>query len=340
MIEQGFILANKKIWAYAKRVDGSYVPGEKHPLKIYYIWDALKLKKENIHQFNKLTFMSTHKDVEERAELSVVKTGFYRYKKLSSTIESRNGDSDSLSHSIAIQVLAEMEEINFVLSDDCNFTLCSQSIRSDDLKIQLTNRDKYSYYYPDLICEFNKPANLVKKWGGKLAIEVKHTHACEAEKVYDFENHGIPIIEVNIEKISLEKKFNIKNPTADDLEMYYNYLKFIFGKQVYGRILSDPVSVEYYNDSIKTLNNEIYSLKLEIKKQNDCLAGLRGEVQDKKRDISLIRMELDGFSIVKKELDAKCDRYALKLNEYKRCMDEMESRGLWHYIIKMFRVNH
>lgn len=229
---------------------GEFIIGENDSLKTFYIWDALKLRENNIHSFNRMTFMSTHKDPSQRVELSVVKTGFFRYKKGNYTSETFDGDSDSLSHSIAIQVLSEMNDINFIISDSYQFKLKVNNCRTDDLKIQLTNRDKFSYYYPDIIYNFSQPDDLAIRWGGKLALEVKHTHACDREKISDFESHGIPIIEVNIENISIEKKFNTKNPTPEILEKYYNYLKVIFCDKVYGKILSNPVSVSWFNSTI------------------------------------------------------------------------------------------
>jgi hypothetical protein len=41
-------MANKKIWAYAIDDTGDYVAGERHPLKIFYIWEALKLRRDEI----------------------------------------------------------------------------------------------------------------------------------------------------------------------------------------------------------------------------------------------------------------------------------------------------
>lgn len=321
-------LANKKIWAYAKENNDEYIAGEKHPLKIYYIWEALKLKDEDIHQFNKLTFMSTHKESEKRVELSAVKTGFYRYKKGNTTSEWLDGDSDSLSHSIAIQVLAEMDEINFSISQQPSFRLKVKSIRSDDLKIQLTNKDKYAYYYPDLICEFDEPSDLAAKWGNKLAIEVKHTHACEPEKISDFQNHCIPIIEVNIENISIEKKFNTKNPTPDDLEKYYNYLKKIFGKQVFGRVLSDPVSVIHFEHAINEKVYEINYLNNKLKEVNKNISNMHDK-------ISLNSKEYNELKNNNLTLSNNCTQYRSTLKERDKKIAEMERRGLRYYMLNL-----
>lgn len=322
-------MANKKIWAYAKQVDGNYVVGEKHPIRIFYIWEVLKLKSKDIHEFNKLTFMSTHNDPIKRVELSAVKTGFYRYPKGYVSSEVSSGDSDSLSHSIAIQVLSEMEEINFKISDNVEFKLKVDSIRSNDLKIQLTNKNKFSYYYPDLICNFGEPSELAMKWGGKLAIEVKHTHSCEPEKTTDFESHGIPIIEVNIDSISIEKKFNTKNPTPDNLESYYNYLKSTFGRQVFGKILSNPVSVDYFKFVVNKKNSE-------IKNHQSELLTSEGSLQKSLTKIRKIESELSLSIKNKNTILRERDGYQQQLVERDNTINEMEKRGLGFFVSKLF----
>lgn len=245
-------MVNKKIWAYATGGDGNYIVGEKHPLRIFYIWEALRIRNQRIHEFQKLTFWSTQRDPTKRDVVVPVINGFFRYHKSGRGVMTDNFDKDgaSLSHSIAIQVIAELEVIPFVVCDK-SIPLKVKNIRTDDLKIQLPNRDKFEYYYPDLICEFSEPEELALKWGGKVAIEVKHWHPCEREKCYDFEAHGVPIIEVNIENISIEKWYREKSFSPEVLEEYYSRLKKMFKERIYGRILSDPISKTYHKIVLK-----------------------------------------------------------------------------------------
>jgi len=308
-------LANKKIWAYALDGTGQYVKGDKHPLRIFFIWETLKIRDNKVHEFNKLKFMSTQKDPSKRLEMSAVKNGFYRYKIGGDRTDNNfDKDGDSLSHSIAIQVLSEMDEINFVCGKD-KYTLKVKNIRSDDLKLQLTNRGKFDYYYPDLICAFNNPKDLALKWDSKLAIEVKHTHACENEKIQDFESHGIPIIEVNIENISIEKKFNTKHPTPELLEQYYNYLKNTFGNQVYGKILSNPVSAKYF----KKKEDEFIRIAEKNKVELNSLRKSNSQ-----------EIEASNRIIAHKEK---------KIIEHEKKILEIEKRGLRYFIAKALGFN-
>jgi len=309
-------LANKKIWAYAINAEGKYVEGEKHPLRIYYIWEALRMG----NQSNRLTFMSTQRDPLKRQKIIPVNLGFYRYMPGKKVMSEYEKDGSSLSHSIAIQVIAEMDTIPFIIGDR-PIHLKVEDIRAEDLKIQLTNRNKFEYYYPDLICQFSEPRDLALKWGGKVAIEVKHWHACEREKCQDFEAHGIPIIEVNIENISMEKWYGKQNHSPELLEKYYVQLKRLFQEKVYGRILSDPVSNAYHRAALKDERNQSEKVIDELKK------------------IKLICAQLIAM---KERLEVERSNMAMRnteLHEKIRQLDtenaKIKERGLGFYLLKM-----
>lgn len=80
-----------KIWAYAKGSDG-YVTLEDGRLKFFFVWQVLKMKRENPQQFNSLTFISIQWREKYRREMFAVENGYFRYK--SAEPVSRSGDSD------------------------------------------------------------------------------------------------------------------------------------------------------------------------------------------------------------------------------------------------------
>lgn len=80
-----------KIWAYAKGSDG-YVTLEDGRLKFFFVWQVLKMKRENPQQFNSLTFISTQWREKYRRDMFAVENGYFRYK--SAEPVSRSGDSD------------------------------------------------------------------------------------------------------------------------------------------------------------------------------------------------------------------------------------------------------
>lgn len=317
-------MSGKKIWAYAKDINGCYIRSKDDSLKMFFIWEALKMRDNNIHDFNKLSFISTQNNPEKRSEMSVVKGGFYRYKKGVNNMPKTDEDSDSLSHAIAIQVLSEMECMKLVCGKkeiDLNF----ESIRNDDVKIQLTNKDRFSYYYPDIVCTFKDDSYYGRKWGGKLVIEVKHTHACEREKIKDFESHGIPIFEVDISTISIEKKFSTKTPTPSQMEDYYLYLKRCFKKQVFGKVVSDPVSVDFFND----FKSEC---KVLLKNKNDFLEGIEASLSIKEKEIKRKDEKI-------RDLERLVNLSENKIEQKEKYISKLESQGFFHHLMKVFKLN-
>lgn len=71
-------MGNMKIWAYAKR-DSTYILDAKFGnkrLRLFYIWEALRMKREATFEYNRLTFMSTHRAEEARQRMTPVVKGF------------------------------------------------------------------------------------------------------------------------------------------------------------------------------------------------------------------------------------------------------------------------
>tara|TARA_R110002060_G_scaffold73990_1_gene83044 strand:- start:2010 stop:3053 length:1044 start_codon:yes stop_codon:yes gene_type:complete len=244
-------MAGKKIWALAKdKRTSKYVAGTKHKNRLFYIWEALKLKDNDPVEYGYLEFMSTQRLEADRRQVHTHSGGFFRYNSNQSSAGSSddNSDSDSLSHGLAIAALAELEVLEFKCGKE-TFSITPTSVETEQ-RLQLISEGNYKYYVPDLVFTFDDDSELAKRWGRKLAVEVMHTHACEAVKIRDFENHGIPIIEVKIGKMTLDEFAKTKSPNLQQMEDFYNYIKSRFSKIIYGTIISAPVTAEFYRASV------------------------------------------------------------------------------------------
>ncbi|WP_232552153.1 hypothetical protein [Klebsiella pneumoniae] len=77
-------MARKKIWAYAIDNKEEYIKNkETNKERLFFIWEVIKMRKENPKELSLLTFMSTQSNKDKRAELTPVKktkTAFFRYK--------------------------------------------------------------------------------------------------------------------------------------------------------------------------------------------------------------------------------------------------------------------
>ena len=312
-------MANKKIWAHAKDDSGSFIKDERGRLKLFFIWQALKLKKNDIFEFNKLTFFSTQTEESKRSRMTPVVKGFFRY------IENSggglvSGDGESLSHSIAILALSELSSINFVFGkNECTFNF--SEIKTEDLKIRF---ESGRFYFPDLIGFFTDDNHYYEKWGGKVALEIKVSHGCEPEKAQDFLEHNIPIIEINItEKLRFKKELNKQPFDESDLERHYNFLTSIFSNKVYGEIVVDPSSGEYNKKLISTEKQRSSKLKLLLDSEAENTIFLNQQLASSNNNLQRH----------KDSLDAQND----KLKEHSKILDEFKDRTLLQKIFDIFR---
>ncbi|WP_425642233.1 hypothetical protein ACPUEK_02580 [Marinomonas gallaica] len=312
-------MANKKIWAYAKSDSGSFIKDERGRLKLFFIWQVLKLKKHDIFEFNKLSFFSTQTDESKRSRMTPVIKGFFRYIE-NSEGGSFSGDGESLSHSIAILVLSELSSINFVFGKkECTFNF--SEIKTEDLKIRF---ESGRFYFPDLVGFFSDDNPYYEKWDGKVAIEVKVSHGCEPEKVQDFLEHNIPIIEINItEKLRFKEELNKQSFDENDLERYYNFLTSIFSNKVYGKIVVDSSSGAYNNKLISAEKNRSSKLKALLDSEVEKSNFLNQQLANSNNDLQRHKDRLDVLNA--------------KLKEYSKKIKEFNGRTLLQKIFDVFR---
>lgn len=233
-----------KIWAYAKNSTG-FINREDGRYKLFFIWQALKLKRENYQYFESLTFYSTHSREHKRKPMVAVKNGWFRYKNLDKA-SSGNSDSDgeSISHAFVIAALAQLETIYFVFGNQMvpfKFT----RLVADEAELRFGNGRTY---YPDLYGEFTEDNPFYKKWGGKVAIEVWVEHQCERPKIDDFEAHCVPIIEVKVGPGLRVEQHIRQDDIEGSLERRFAKTKELLSEKVFAKIISDPVSTKFHRE--------------------------------------------------------------------------------------------
>jgi hypothetical protein len=264
-------MGNMKIWAYARK-DNEYVLDERFENKrprLFFIWEALRMKRETTFEYNKLIFMSTHRNIESRQRMTPVIKGFFRY--IENMKGNDNGDGgESLTHEFAILALSLMNSIMIKIGDEFH-TYKFTELKIEDCKVQFENGN---IYYPDLIGFLDLSDSMYEQWGGKVAIEVHVKHKCEPEKVRDFEDHGIPIIEITIyESIWLEKKIKGSEYSDQQLENYFEYIQETFKQYVYGKVISNPLSPSFQKKLFKAFNHK-------LERQNDAISEKDTEIHD------------------------------------------------------------
>jgi len=284
-----------KIWAYAKGADG-YVTLEDGRLKIFFVWQVLKMKRENPQQFSSLTFVSTQWREKYRREMFAVKNGYFRYKSAEPVSRSGDSDGETLPHAYLIAVLSQLKTINFKIGNEIvPFTFTR--LVAEETRLRFGNGNSY---IPDLYGEFTSDNPYHKKWGGKVAIEVCYSNPCSMQKIVDFRDHGIPIIEIKIAKSINIETYIDKNDTEGSIERGYQKITDIASSQLFCRVLSDPVSTQYHQDYAAQAEKDRVAL---IEKNKRETTFLFNKVREAESLAATVGKERDGYSEATSLLD-------------------------------------
>lgn len=277
-----------KIWACAKGPNG-YINREDGRYKLYFIWQILKMKRENPSEFSALTFFSTHPREDKRREMFAVKNGYFRYKSAEPVSRSGDSDGETLPHAYLIAVLSQLQTINFKIGDEVvPFTFTR--LVAEETRLRFGNGNGY---IPDLYGEFTSDNPYYKKWGGKVAIEVCYSNPCSMQKVVDFRDHGIPIIEVKIAKSINIETYIDKNDIEGSIERGYQKITDIASNQLFCRVLSDPVSTRFHDDFAKQAEKDRVALVEKNKRETTFLFN---KLRDAESLAEAVGKERDGFS--------------------------------------------
>lgn len=346
-----------KIWACAKGSNG-FINREDGRYKLYFIWQILKMKRENPAEFSALTFFSTHSREDKRREMVAVKNGYFRYKS-AETVTSRSGDSDgeTLPHAYLIAVLSQLQTINFKIGHEVvPFTFTR--LVAEETRLRFGNGNGY---VPDLYGEFTSDNPYYKKWGGKVAIEVCYSNPCSPQKIVDFQDHGIPIIEIKIAKSINIETYIDKNDIEGSIELGYHKITDIASNQLFCRVLSDPVSVQFHQAYVRQADmekealveknkretaflfnklREAESLAAAVSKERDGFSEAKGLLETGKAGLEASTIELTkSLSDLKVELGRYKTAYTNKVHEVDELKANLEKTksGLWSKLKKSFR---
>ncbi|MCR8721558.1 hypothetical protein NVV30_23040 [Pseudomonas syringae] len=332
-----------KIWACAKNFNG-FINREDGRYKLYFIWQILKMKRENPAAFSALTFFSTHSREDKRREMVAVKNGYFRYKS-AETVNLRSGDSDgeTLPHAYLIAVLSQLQTINFKIGHEVvPFTFTR--LVAEETRLRFGNG---KVYIPDLYGEFTSDNPYYKKWGGKVAIEVCYSNPCSPQKIFDFQEHGIPIIEIKIAKSINIETYIDKNDIEGSIERGYQKITDIASTQLFCKVLSDPVSTLFHQEYAKLAEKnrvdladktkremsalsrkyrETESLVSEVSKQRDSIAEAKGKLA---KDKAALVASNDSLTKAVQKLKVELEKYksadTKRINEANAPKGELEN---------------
>jgi len=338
-----------KIWACAKGANG-FINREDGRYKLFFIWQVLKMRRLSPAEFSALTFFSTHSRVEKRREMVAVKNGYFRYKSVDAqATRSSDSDGESLPHAYLIAILSQLQTINFKIGDDVvPFTFTR--LVAEETRLRFGNGN---VYVPDLYGEFTSDNPFYQRWGGKLAIEVCYSNPCSMQKIVDFRDHGIPIIEIKIAKSINIETYIDKNDIEGSIERGYQKITDIASNQLFCRVLSNPVSIEFHQEYVRQTEKDRFeqaektrqdmlaiarkyreaeSLAADVSKQRDSIAAAKDLLA---KGMAALVVSNDGLTQTVEQLNVELGKYKTaytsRVNEIKSLKGELENAksGFW-----------
>lgn len=279
-----------KVIAFARFENSKrYLSDESGKDKEFWIYDALRMRRNDRSLYDTIEFVSWRYDRNNREVMVPVETGFYRYKPGYVERDYGDRDRDLVTHTVAIAVLAQMKTITFIIEG-----------RSVEFEFSRMDAEVESLfpdggrYRSDLYGHFTDVNKYSGRWGGRVAIEVCVTHKCEDQKARSFERHGIPVIEITItDKWHFKNGVRLGEAPEEELEKYKQKTEERFSGGLYAKVISNPVALTHHNkqissalnqrdESVEMLNAERQisdGLRLEIIKHLESVEGLSGQVE-------------------------------------------------------------
>jgi hypothetical protein len=271
-----------------------------------------------------------------------VKNGYFRYKSAEPVSRSGDSDGETIPHAYLIAVLSQLQTINFKIGDEVvPFTFTR--LVAEETRLRFGNGNGY---VPDLYGEFTSDNPYYRKWGGKVAIEVCYSNPCSRQKVIDFCDHGIPIIEIKVAKTTNIETYIDKNDIEESIERGYQKITDIASNQLFCRVLSDPVSTRFHDDYARQAEKDrvelveknkrdttflfskvrdAESLADAVGKARDGLTEANGSLEKDKAGLEASTIELNqNVENLKIELGKYKTAYTNRVNEIKTLKGELE----------------
>ena len=135
------------------------------------------------------------------------------------------------------------------------------------------------------------------------------------------------------------KEFQNESYDSKDVEKYYNFLKTIFKNQVYGKILSDPISANYYVEELKLKQMELNNIISINKELNELNESYKLELDNKQTSLNefttkmndLIRENYNLHNLLKQNEESN--------NKLKNKIEIIESMSFWEKLRYLFKLD-
>lgn len=262
---------------------------------------ALYKEKEEPGQWRRRTYYSTHSPARVRLRMHIRKsskgTYSFAYNRGQEKEIERLGGGESLAHYLYKIAISELSHTTLKLSNLSEDVTIHFVNAQTEKRVYIGNR----YYDLDVFVNFTSQSKYQIKWNGKLAIEVHNTNPVIGQKLKDLRNLRIPVIEV-----SVNEKLAYKTPeeyTTPELERkYIDFLKGRISDYLWGKVLSDPNSIDYLENENLELIERIKKLREQLQHTESLLEKEKKTVSDSEEKLKTANEELIKINKLSSEL--------------------------------------
>ncbi|RON72356.1 hypothetical protein [Pseudomonas fluorescens] len=239
---------------------------------------AKQVERRRLNEFNGQptgqSFYSSHKPGSRKPVKHVMKgdTSFFAYINSEGTCGGVGGES--LNHQLFKEALLTIETTRLSLI----FNSGTRAQRQENITVQFTHAESekrlvtaaQGHRCVDVYLKFETDSHIGRKWEGELHLEVRSTHAVDAEKQTELRALSVPVVEVDIPEIFIYK-FSDERTTDEREAAHKMFIKNVLeGPKGFLKcvVLSNPSSKPYLEEQVvllqKTLNEQrIKSAELE-----------------------------------------------------------------------------
>ncbi|MDD3362051.1 MAG: hypothetical protein PHW34_10310 [Hespellia sp.] len=220
------------------------------------IWDALDMKKNHpdFWEEHKEKIFSICKKPENKARMvfqtgknGVLKNSYFRYYKEADLERRGEGSEESYRHELFKECISRIKCLELRWKGEALRIYPDEILQEETIIME-----DGSKRIVDLLVRFNKanPSIYVEKWEGKLAIEIKDTHAVDDKKISQMKQKGLACLEFTVNKWGVKENFNSKEEEENQVVDITNRLEGGNKGYIFGELLVDPISKKYFSTKL------------------------------------------------------------------------------------------
>lgn len=293
-------------------------------------WDLLKLSEVDFEKYrtSHFPFLYFQKSLDSPRLTFNKGQKTFRFLPKAGEKDSENQKGMTISHILAQEVLSEMETFKFSLMDKRKKPYKRREI---EIKVDQTLIEKSvldGKYIVDLLVFFSSPPELALKWNRCFAIEIMVTNAVDGNKMTDFENAKLPLIEVELGEQLVFKKSAMETTEKEENELR-DYITNSFRKSIRGYIFVDTSSDKYLeNEAIISLQNIIERLSLGSIESDKTIKSLHEEKTKIEANTDQLNKIIQEHRQINDKLNKEIEKERDTVSRLKNELNEFRNKSL------------